>query len=601
MSPTKRQYTWDLSVLYSSDDDPAIERDLEEVEAVNKAFVEKWSGRDDYLRDSTALVEALEELDKIHRSYGTNGKPGYYFGLRQSQELGNPKLKAKGNKISEVGKRNANLRRFFPHKLGRVSAEQQEAFLRDPELKKYHRFLARLFERTKHFLSEGEEKVFSMLGPSAHGRWTEMLSSFVAKEERTVLDEDGQPKLMTFSEINGLLSNKNKKVRDSAGKAINDILKCLVDVAENEFNAILETAKVGNELRGYDRPDAPRHLKDDIDTEIVDALVATVSKRFETAHKFFALKAKLLGQKKLAYHERGVQFGDLAGEYSFEDAVTLVRKALSDVDEEFASIFQMFVDNGQIDVYPRKGKTGGAFCTFSLVDLPTFILLNHNNNLRDVTTLAHEVGHGINDELVRVAQPPTYAGTPLSTAEVASTFMEDFTLQELAKGASKERQLAILMMKLNDDIGTIFRQIAAYKFELEIHREYRNRGYLSKGEIGEMFQKHMSAYMGPAVEQSPGSENWWVAWHHFRRPFYVYSYSSGLLISKALQRKIKEDPSFVTQVKGFLSAGLSDSPKNIFSNMGIDITDKSFWRHGLAELEDLLAQAESLAKDLGRI
>ena len=128
--------------------------------------------------------------------------------------------------------------------------------------------------------------------------------------------------------------------------------------------------------------------------------------------------------------------------------------------------------------------------------------------------------------------------------------------------------------------------MACYRFEQELHQEFRNKGYLSKEEIGALFQKHMAAYMGDAVEQSEGSENWWVYWSHIRYFFYVYSYASGLLISKSLQSGVKRDPAFINKVKEFLSAGLSDSPKNIFARLGIDITDRQFWNRGLDEVEE---------------
>jgi len=228
-------------------------------------------------------------------------------------------------------------------------------------------------------------------------------------------------------------------------------------------------------------------------------------------------------------------------------------------------------------------------------------MLNHNERLNDVLTLSHELGHGINDEFVRKKQPAVYFGTPKATAEVASTFMEDFVLQELEKKADDELKLAIMMAKLNDDITTILRQIACYMFEQELHKEFREKGYLSKEEIGKLFQKHMSAYMGDAVEQSPGSENWWVYWSHIRDFFYNYSYASGLLISKFLQGEVKKNPKFIAKVKEFLSAGMSDSPKSIFMKMGIDISKKEFWDSGLKEIEDLSNETEKLAKKLGKI
>jgi oligoendopeptidase F len=281
--------------------------------------------------------------------------------------------------------------------------------------------------------------------------------------------------------------------------------------------------------------------------------------------------------------------------------VTLVLKVFANLDRQFVDILEQYIQNGQMDVYPKKGKSSGAFCMHHLIIHPTYILLNHTGKLNDVLTLAHELGHGINNELVKEKQNALNFGTPLSTAEVASTFMEDFVLQEILKRADDELRLSIMMMKLNDDASTIFRQVACYRFEQELHQEFRQKGYLSKEEIGQLFQKHMVAYMGDAVEQSPGSENWWIYWSHIRAFFYVYSYASGLLISKSLQHSVKEKPPFIQKVKGFLSAGLSDSPRNIFRNLGIDIADKGFWEGGLDEVENLLLETESLARKLGKL
>ena len=157
------------------------------------------------------------------------------------------------------------------------------------------------------------------------------------------------------------------------------------------------------------------------------------------------------------------------------------------------------------------------------------------------------------------------------------------------------------MTKLNSDVSTVFRQVACYKFEQDLHKDFREKGYLSKEEIGSLFQKNMAAYMGDAVEQSEGSENWWVYWSHIRRFFYVYSYASGLLISKSLQKSVRDNPEFINEVKEFLSTGLSDSPNNIFEKCRIDIADKSFWNTGINEVEELLDETEKLAKKLGKV
>jgi oligoendopeptidase F len=354
-------------------------------------------------------------------------------------------------------------------------------------------------------------------------------------------------------------------------------------------------------LRKTERPDTMRHNSDDIETSVVDTLIETVSSHNEIAHRYYAMKAKLFNVDKLEYNERNLEYGEISAKYPYQESVDLIYSVFVNLDNEFAEIFKRMVEDGQIDVHPRKGKHGGAFCTYPMISLPTYILLNHTDTLNDVTTIAHEFGHAINSELIKTKQNALNFDTPMCTAEVASTFMEDFVLQELYMKADEELRLNLMLMKLNDDISTVFRQIACYKFEQELHKEFREKGYLSKEEIGTIFSRNMYAYMGDAVEQPEWAQNWWIYWSHIRSFFYVYSYSSGLLISKALQNSVKKDHGFIVKVKEFLSAGTSASPKEIFMNMGIDIADKKFWIDGISEIDELLKQAELLAIKLGKI
>ena len=220
-------------------------------------------------------------------------------------------------------------------------------------------------------------------------------------------------------------------------------------------------------------------------------------------------------------------------------------------------------------------------------------MLNHTDTIRDVKTLAHEVGHGINNELSRKAQDEIYFGTLTSTAEVASTFFEDFVFRELINNVDNKTKFLLIMQKISDEISTIHRQIAGYNFEKEVHDSFRKNKHLSSKEIGDIFKKNMSAYCGNSVEME-GYENWWIYWSHFRRRFYVYSYASGLLISKGMQNLVDQDKSNISKVKKFLSAGTSKSPKDLFSEMNIDIYSEKFWNDGLEQINQLLNEAERL-------
>ena len=599
--PHGKNLVWNLKHLFLGDEDPRIEKQKRLIQEKSYAFINKWKGRKDYLKDPAVLRVALDEYELWMRNYGSDGNPGYYFWLRTQIDRNNPDLKAEFNKIEDFSKKIGNDIQFFHLRIAKIPRSLQKKFLAYKGLLKYRHYLDRIFAESRYMLSEQEEKIMNLKASTSYANWVRMTSDFLSREERKVLLEDGSSAIKPLPDISSLTKSRNKKVRDTAAKAFNDIMDKNVDIAEIEINSILANKKVDDELRGVARPDLLRHISDDMESETVDTLIQAVSERFDISRRFYELKAELLGVKTMKYHERNVEYGSIETKYSYGKSVTLTKKVFTGLDKQFADIFAGFLGNGQFDVYPRKGKGGGAFCVHHLISQPTYILLNHTGKLSDVLTLAHELGHGINNELIRGKHHALNFGTPTSTAEVASTFMEDFVLKEILRQADDELRLSIMMMKLNDEVSTICRQVACYLFEQELHRIFREKGYLSKQEIGKLFQKHMAAYMGDAVEQSAGSENWWVYWSHIRQFFYVYSYAGGLLISKSLQNSVQKDRKFIGKVKEFLSAGLSDSPKSIFMKMGIDITDRRFWDNGLDEIEALLQETRELAVKLKQI
>ena len=559
---------------------PEIERNI-------KAFAKKWKGTTGYLEKATVLAEAITEYEQIQQTHGVGGNELYYSWLRTTEDENDPKIKAQFNQAMEFAHKMEDEIRFFELSLAKIKPQDQEKFLKFNNLNKYRHWLEKIFAQAKYILSEPEEKILSLKSQGAYLNWVQMVSGFINKEER-----GGK----NFNQLLSLIDSANKRERDKAAANVNAILAQHAESAEHELNAVLMNKKIEDELRGFSRPDGSRHLADDVESSAVDAMLSAVESRFDIAQRFYKLKAKMLGVKRLKYHERNVPLRGSTPQYRWEAAITLVRKVLAGLDGEFAEIFERLIANSQVDVFPRKGKHGGAFCAHELLSQPTYVFLNHTDKLRDVLTIAHEFGHAINNELMRKRQNALNFGTPSSTAEVASTFMEDFVLQELLKTADEKQRLAIMMNRLNDDISSIFRQVACYRFEQDLHREYRAKGYLSRQDIGGLFQKNMSAYMGNAVEQSKGSENWWVYWSHIRNYFYVYSYAGGLLISKSLQASVKQNPAFISKVKAFLSAGLSDSPKNIFAKMGVTIEDKKFWSKGLDGVERLLEGTIKLVK-----
>ncbi len=575
---------WNLKSLYNNVDDAQIDVDVQASIEANKVFVSKWKEDDRYLVDDKILLEALTEYEELEKNYGACNRPSYYFHLLSCLDQTDTEVKARLNKINDIAIKLENDIQFFELSLSKISENQQKIFLASPLLENYRHFLESLFAVSKYLLSDNEEKVFNVTSKTSYSNWVDMLSELLDKQVVTVKTENGNLEEISYNEIGKFLDSKVKKVRDYASIQFNKINEKYLEIAEFELNSVLEGKKVSDEYRGIERPDLTRHLGDDIDTEIVETLVEVVSNNFDISQKYYKYKAEMLGLKNIRYYERNVPLGDINLQYSWEDSFKLVEDTFKKLDQQFYGIIKGFEDNGQYDVFPKSGKSGGGFCITGSHTLPSFILLNHTNKLNDVLTIAHESGHGIHAEMSK-CQSALNSGHPISLAEVASTFFEDFVLENILENTDRDKKKVILNQKANNDISTIFRQVAFYNFERELHSEFRKKGYLKKEYICDLFCKHMKSYLGNSVLEDDSMRYGWIYVSHFRNFFYVYSYASGLLISKVLQSMVRSDIKKIELVKKFLSSGSTKSPKNLFKEIGIDITKKEFWENGIAELK----------------
>lgn len=487
---------------------------------------------------------------------------------------------------------------FFALTLGKIPEEKQKEFLSHHDLQDYKHYLEQLFASAKHDLSEKEEQLLNLISKGAYGDWVDMVSTFYSLETVKVLNERHEKITISISEISKYLKSSDDKVQKYASKSLEQVLEKHIKTAEREINAILYYLKTLNKLRNFKRADERRLLSEDMDAATIDVLIEAVSANFGVSAQFYDLKAKLLGKKVLTYNQRNIEYGKLKHEINVATAVEVVHDCFMSLDPIFGEYFESMLCGGNIDFFPKKGKSGGAFCVSITNDYPAYILLNYNNEFRDVSTLAHEMGHAIHHFISSSAQNALNADYPMGIAEVASTFMEDFANALLVKELTLEEQLIYKMLKLDDDISTVHRQIACYIFELALYDTYTKENYLPEELIGEIFEEKMSLYLG---KNSKGAGRHWAMWSHIRRPFYVYSYASGLLISKALQERVRLDPRFIDDFKHILSLGSSVSPKDAFLTVGIDITKREVWDLGLAKISNDLAKATELAKTLGKI
>ena len=580
---------WDLAQIYTSENDPKIESDTKKFVEKYNDFSEKWSKNEKYLEDSDFLLESLMDYESLLETEIT---PYYYFHLKSELDLQNPDYTAKKGKYFDISIEAGNKVEFYLLNLGKIHDNLQTKFLTDEKLQKYWNFLSDIFENSKYNLTEKEEIVVNMYSKASRTYWVNL-----RKKQLSKINVNGK----SFEEAFALLSSPDKKIRDLTAKKLYKELEPVSEILVDEFNSLLETKFVHRKLRGITRYDEARHVSDSVDSEIVDSLIANVSEYYYVTQRFYKLKAKILGLKKLKYYERNLPYtAKKERKLSFEESVEIVRNSLSKISPEYEDYFVELLKTGKIDVFPKKHKSGGAYCLSLDKKFRSFILLNYTEMLNDAFTLAHETGHAVHFQKLINKQPAVYAGSSLMLAEVASTIFEGFVNDELSKILNDEENFALKLENLTGSMNSVFRQVSFYKMELEFHKQYEEKKYLSAKELGDIFEKYSKEELGDSIEYPEGVRNSWTYVSHFRNPFYVYSYASGELISIALKKIIKDEKS-VDKLNTLLEMGSSKSPKDAFGEIGIDISSKDFWILGLKEIEKEITELEILGKKLGKI
>ncbi len=580
---------WDLGLFYKSPGDPKLEADVVRLEKLFNGFAEKYTKRKDYIKNEHALFHALNDLEELTKE-GT-AKPILYLNYATDLNSGNKEAEALKNKLIQRLTTAINKTIFFQLDLGKIKPENQKKFLKSKKLSHFYYFLKVIFDTSKYNLTELEEKIINLKYLPSRGLWIDGVEKLISTKTVT-----WKGKEISLPEASGKIPQLSVTERRKLHRNVTLKLKEASPFAESEINALYTDKKVMDELRGFKEPYSASILGYQNDEKSILNLVGTATDNFRVSHKFYDLKARLMKLKSLEYADRAADIGKQNKKISFEHSLEILRNALGRLSApSYRSILDKFVANGQIDVYPKTGKRGGAYCS-SAVGTPTLVLLNHTDSLDSVMTFGHEMGHAFHSELSKT-QSPLYQDYTMSVAETASTFFENIVFEEIFETLTPKEKVIALHDRLNDDIATIFRQIACFNFELELHRKVRAEGFVTKETIAEIHNKNMSAYLGKNVKMQPDDGYMFVSWSHIRNFFYVYSYAYGQLISKALYRKYKENPKFIFEVEKFLKAGGSKSPADIFKEIGIDTTKPDFFKSGIKQIELDIIALEKVAKE----
>jgi oligoendopeptidase F len=583
---------WDLSDLYESPSDKKLNEDRKKVLELADRFSQSYRGKISELDPKTfaAALAEYEEIIQVIRKIGSYSQliwstntedPEFGKLLQQSRELG-----------SEISQKLV----FFDVEWQKLSDEQAARIIESDELKKFRHYLevSRLYK--DHTLSEEAEKVMSAKSVTGRSAWNRYFDETLGAAR---FEFEGEQ--MTEQEVLSKLHNPDREQRQKAHQSLTKTFHQHSRSLTFIFNTVLADKFTNDKLRNYNSWISSRNLSNQTDDETVDALVSAVTDSYGLVQRYYRLKKKLLGYDELFDYDRYAPIAKTTKTIFWKEAREMVLDSYEDFHPEMGKITSLFFEKEWIDAAIKPGKRGGAYSASTVSSVHPYVFMNYDGQLRDVQTLAHELGHGVHQYLSR-KQGELQSSTPLTTAETASVFGEMLVFNKLmSRIDDPAEKLALLISKIDDTIATVFRQISMNRFEEKIHTARRTEGELTTEQFSELWHETQHQLYGDSVTITDEYRLWWCYIPHFlHTPGYVYAYAFGELLVLALYDvyRSSEKNGFSEKYMELLEAGGSDWPHNLVGKLGLDIKDSDFWKNGLRLFEHMVEDAEKLAETI---
>jgi oligoendopeptidase F len=584
---------WNLNDLYSGLDDPAIKRDLDRADVESVAFEEAYKGKLAAMAESPHGGAALAEVVRRYEAIDDlMGRLGSYAGLVHAGNTVDPaRTKFFGDVQERLTAASTHLL-FFTLELNRIDDAILEAAAADPALGHYRPWLDDVRRYRPYQLEDRVEQLFHEKSMTGYAAWNRQFDASIANLRFKVAG-----KSLAIEPTLTLMQDRSGAKRKAAAQALAHTFKDNVQGFALVTNTLAKDKEISDRWRGFADIADDRHLSNRVEREVVDALVAAVRAAYpRLSHRYYALKAKWFGKKRLPFWDRNAPLPQVPTRtVSWTEAMDTVLTAYGAFSPKMAQIAERFFAERWIDAPVRPGKSPGAFAHPTTPSAHPYVLLNYQGKPRDVMTLAHELGHGVH-QVLAAPNGALMAPTPLTLAETASVFGEMLTFRKLlAATRDKKERKAMLAAKVEDMINTVVRQIAFYTFERAVHTERRN-GELTAERIGELWLDVQRESLGPAIELKPGYETFWAYIPHFvHSPFYVYAYAFGDCLVNSLYAVYEHAADgFAERYLAMLSAGGTKHHSELLAPFGLDARDPAFWQGGLGVIERMIEELERL-------
>jgi oligoendopeptidase F len=587
----KPDVQWDLSGIYKGINDPQLELDSSAARAAATAFAEKYKTKISSLSFDQAFDMLEDYFDLVIQSY----KPTWYTGLCFAAKTDDLAIKALLDRVRLAANDTNNLLVFVRLELIGLPEDVFSAWSSSETLLEYHHFLSTIRAFTPHTLSEAEEQLLTSKALTGRNAWGQLYTEITSKI-KVELELDGVIGTYQLSELRQFSSHPNRALRQAAKKAQNEALEVQEHVLTFIFNTIYQDWKLDIGLRHHSDVMEPNALSNELSLASIEALMASAEKNAGILQEFFQVKAKVLSISDFSSFDMYAPLEASETKYSYEQAQSLILKAFARFSPTLEALALAFFKENRIDLNPREGKRGGAFCSSFTPTHNAYILTNFTGKLDDVFTLAHELGHGVHAELSRGLKMVNF-GHSLPLAETASVFCEMILMDYLLEVAPATERRALIAKLLEDVASTCYRQIQITRWEQLAHHERAN-GVVSSQRYGELWLDTIKRFYGDSVAQTEGDRWGWIGIPHvISYRFYCYAYAFGMLMVFALYHQYKlEGESFVPKYIKFLSSGESASPEELVTGMGVNLSDPNFWQNGFDYVAGLLEEFKQLSK-----
>ena len=579
---------WDLSDLYSGRDSEALKRDLVQLASDAEAFRERYQG---HLADlsGAALGAAIETYERLQEQ---SGRIIGYASLVHAGDLADSEIGRFFQTMQERINAVSTTLLFFTLGLNRINDADLAAKQADPALARYRPWLRDTRAFRPHQLSDEIEKLLHEKYVAGRAAWTRLFDETIADLRFPIGDKE-----LTEAEALNLLSDRDRETRHEAALVIGDVLGKNARTFALITNTLAKDKEIEDRWRRFARPISSRNLANFVEDEVVDALIAAVRDSYpRLAHRYYKLKAGWFGVAQLPFWDRNAPLPeDEDREIPWCEAEETVLSAYGALSPELAAIGGRFFAGRWIDAPVRPGKASGAFAHPTVPSAHPYLLLNYQGRVRDVMTLAHELGHGVH-QVLAAKQGYLMADTPLTLAETASVFGETLTFRSLlARETDPRRRKIMLAAKVEDMLNTVVRQIAFASFEIKVHDE-RREAELTPDKLGEIWLEVQRESLGPALSLDDPYRYYWTYIPHFiHTPFYVYAYAFGDCLVNSLYAVYQDaHQGFTEKYLELLKAGGTLRHGDLLAPFGLDAANPFFWSKGLSVIAGFLDELEQL-------